>query len=440
MDYSHKMEQKRDRYNLRWRGRFAFFTGFMAVILLISFLGVWGTQTRIAGAVIASGLVKVENNRQVIQHADGGIVSGIYAHDGDFVEAGAILITLDDTDVRSELIITEQRLIETIARIARLKAERDGAQVFEIGPINTIHTDVEAIVAGQVALFNARSKSYTNELALLNEQIIQFREQIKGVDAQIQALDLQMTLLDEQIHPLQKLVALKMSTRPRLLEKQSQRARLQGEKGQVIALRSQHLSSIAGSELGKIRLQTSYREKIIDLLRELESDQAEFQEKANIASRKLERMSITAPVSGIIYGSQVFTLQSVIQKAKDIMHIVPQDQNLVVSVRVPAVDVDQIRVGQEVSLRFTALDQRFTPEIFGILNTISADIFVDKTTGKAYYEAEISPLSTEVSKLGNQTLVPGMPVDAYIKTTVRSPLNYLIKPLADYFKRAFRES
>jgi HlyD family secretion protein len=150
-------------------------------------------------------------------------------------------------------------------------------------------------------------------------------------------------------------------------------------------------------------------------------------------------MEITAPVSGIIYGSKVFAVQSVVQKAKDIMHIVPQNLALVIAVRVAAQDVDQIVAGQQVSLRFTALDQRFTPEIFGILNTISADSFLDNKTGKAYYEAEISPLETELQKLGEQSLVPGMPVDAYIRTASRSPLNYLTKPLADYFYRAFRE-
>ena len=171
----------------------------------------------------------------------------------------------------------------------------------------------------------------------------------------------------------------------------------------------------------------------------MEADRAELLEKQGIALRKLSRMEITAPVAGIVYGSQVFALQSVVQKAKDIMYIVPQDQALVVSARVPAPDVDQIVAGQEVSLRFTALDQRFTPEIFGVLNTVSADSFLDETTGKAYYEAEISPLETELVKLGEQSLVPGMPVDAYIRTAERSPLSYLTKPLADYFYRAFRE-
>jgi HlyD family type I secretion membrane fusion protein len=429
----------RDRYNLRWRGRFAFYTGFLALGLLISLLGVWGTQAKIAGAVIAPGLIKVESSRQVVQHADGGIVTTIYVRDGDYVEAGQTLLQLDDTDIRSELMVTEQQLVDTTARIARLKAERNDASDFRVDLPEVFLVKVDDIVADQYHLFETRRASFDNEIAQMQEQIIQFREQVKGVNAQIEALHIQVALLNEEITPYKKLVELGMAPRLKLLEPERNRARLQGELGRLVALRGKHISSIAGLELEKIRLKTTLHEKTITELRGLASDKAELLEKQGIVLRKLSRMEITAPVSGIIYGSKVFAVQSVVQKAKDIMHIVPQNLALVIAVRVAAQDVDQIVAGQQVSLRFTALDQRFTPEIFGILNTISADSFLDNKTGKAYYEAEISPLETELQKLGEQSLVPGMPVDAYIRTASRSPLNYLTKPLADYFYRAFRE-
>lgn len=428
-----------DRYNLRWGGRFAFMTGFLALASLVGLLGVWGTQTRIAGAVIAPGLIKVESNRQVIQHSDGGIVGAIHARNGDYVDVGQVLLRLDDTDVRAELAIIEQQLVEVTARVARLRAERDGTTSFEVDLSGLEHVPADDVVSGQKLLFEARRTSFANELAQTEEQIVQTREQVTGVDAQIEAIDVQIALLSEELAAQKQLDERGLVIRSKLLEQQRNLARLQGERGRLVSLRGQHSSAIAGLELSKIRLQTTAREKAIAELRDLEADRAELLEKQGIALRKLSRMEITAPVAGIVYGSQVFALQSVVQKAKDIMYIVPQDQALVVSARVPAPDVDQIVAGQEVSLRFTALDQRFTPEIFGVLNTVSADSFLDKTTGKAYYEAEISPLETELVKLGEQSLVPGMPVDAYIRTAERSPLSYLTKPLADYFYRAFRE-
>lgn len=429
----------RQVHKLRWGGRFAFLTGFIALGLLGGLLGVWGTQTRIAGAVIAPGLIKVESNRQVIQHPDGGIVGAIYARNGNYVEAGQALLRLNDTDVRAELVIVEQQLLETTARIARLKAERDDAAGFEVTLTGLEHIPSKDVIAGQHRLFEAHRSAFSNEIAQMEEQIIQTRKQVSGVDAQTTSINLQLELLDEEITANTYLDEQGLVVRSKLLEQQRSRARLQGELGRLVALRGQHLSAIAAVELGKIRLKTTLREKVITELRDLESDRAELLEKQGIALRKLSRMEITTPVSGIVYGSQVFALQSIVQKAKDIMYIVPQDQALVVSARVPAPDIDQIVSGQKVSLRFTALDQRFTPEIFGVLNTISADSFIDEATGKAYYEAEISPLDTELVKLGEQSLVPGMPVEAYIRTAERAPLSYLTKPLADYFYRAFRE-
>lgn len=426
-------------YSHRWRGRFAFLTGFVALIMLIGLLGVWGTQTKIAGAVIATGLIKVENNRQVVQHADGGIVGFIYARNGDRVEAGQTLLRLDDTDIRSELAIIEQQIVEKSARIARLRAERDGVADFTVNLNGLMHVPSEELISGQYRLFLAHRASYENELAQLKEQITQTLEQVSGVDAQIDALHIQIDLLDQEIAANEKLEGQGLVIRSKLLEQQRSRARLQGERGRLVSLRGQHMSAIAALELGKIRLKTTIREKAITEIRDLETVRSELFEKQGVALRKLSRMEVTAPVAGIVFGSQVFALQSVVEKAKAIMFIVPQDQALVVSAKVPAPDVDQIVVGQEVSLRFTALDQRFTPEIFGVLNTISADSFLDEATGKAYYEVEISPIKTELSKLGDQSLVPGMPVDAYIRTAERSPLSYLTKPLADYFYRAFRE-
>ena len=429
----------RDHFNLRWGGRFAFLTGLAALCLLFLLLGFWGTQARISGAVIAPGQIKVENNRQVIQHPDGGIVGAIRARNGDLVEAGQVLLVLDDTDIRSELAIIEQQFVETQARIARLKAERDEANVFDVELERIENIKTEDVVAGQQRLFKARQISYQNELAQTKEQIVQTQEQIRGVDAQIEALGVQIDLLAEEIAGNEQLEKKGLLVRSKLLEQKRNQARLQGERGRLIAQRGQHLSSIAELELGKIRLKATLREKAITELRDLEADRAELSEKRRIARRQLSRMEITAPVAGVVYGSKVFARQSVIEKAKDIMYIVPQDQELVISARVPAPDVDQVIAGQKVSLRFTALDQRFTPEIFGFLTTVSADSFLDEATGKSYYEAEISPLREELDKLGDQSLVPGMPVEAYIRSAVRSPISYLTKPLADYFYRAFRE-
>ena len=423
----------------RWNGWFAFIIGLIAICILVGLLGVWGMQSRIAGAVIAPGVIKVESNRQVIQHPDGGIVSEIFVRNGDVVQAGEVLLRLDETDIRSELAIIEQQLVELIARIARLKAERDSKTKYEVSFSGFEHISFEEVEDGQRRLFDARKSSLENELAQVGKKITQTQSQVGGVEAQIKAIEVQLDLLEQEIQTNEQLQKQGLLLRSKMHDQLRDRARMQGERGRLVAQKGQYLNAIAELEISKISLQSGVREKAITKLRDLESDLSEQMEKRGILARKLSRMEIIAPVDGIIFGSSVFALKSVIQKGKDIMYIVPKNQALVISARVPASDVDQVSPGQEVSLRFNTLDQRFTPEIFGLLNFISADSVTEKSTGQAYYEAEISPLETEVAKLGDQVLVPGMPVETYIQTGERAPLSYLTKPFADYFYRAFRE-
>ena len=152
----------------------------------------------------------------------------------------------------------------------------------------------------------------------------------------------------------------------------------------------------------------------------------------------LSRMEIRSPVSGLVYDSQIFALQAVVSPAAPIMYVIPQDQPLVVSARIDSINIDQVQIGQEASLRFVAFEQRTTPELFGQVSRISADVFTDEVTGQSFYRAELLPNENELEKLNGQKLLPGMPVEAFIRTAERSPISYLAKPLTDYFNKAFR--
>ena len=146
-------------------------------------------------------------------------------------------------------------------------------------------------------------------------------------------------------------------------------------------------------------------------------------------------------MSGIVYGLQVFAEQSVIRAADPVMFLIPQDRPLVIATQVQVVDIDQIFVGQDVTLRFSAFDQRRTPELTGKVTLISADAFQNETSGLSFYRAEVEVNEGQMERLPpDMTLIPGMPVEAFVRTADRSPMDYLIKPLSDYFTKAFRES
>ena len=427
----------------KWRATTHLVIGFFALALLVGVLGVWSVQARISGAVIASGLVAVESNRQVIQHPQGGVVGEILAKDGDLVAAGDVVLRLDSTSLNSELAIIEGQLFELLARKARLEAERDGRDEFALSPLLKVATnlrpEVQDLVEGQSRLFMARAESLTKEDEQLIEQTAQIEEQIVGNEAQLKALRTQRRLIEEELVNSEELLAKRLIQSSRVLDLRREAAQVQGDIARLTSEIARLRGQISGIAVQRLQLETSRREGAITTLRDLQYNEIELSERRLAARETLSRLEIKAPVAGVIYGSSVFALQSVVQPAAPLMYVIPQDTPLVVNARVEAINIDQVHIGQEVSLRFAAFDQRQTPELLGRVTNLSADVFIDEASGVSYYQAELAPNPDELIKLGAQTLLPGMPVEAFIKTEERSPLSYLAKPLTDYFERAFRD-
>ncbi|MGB7319112.1 MAG: HlyD family type I secretion periplasmic adaptor subunit [Planktotalea sp.] len=420
------------------------FIGYFALFILLGVIGVWSVQARIAGAVIASGMIQVENNRQIVQHPQGGVVGELLVRDGDRVKAGDVVLRLDASLLRSELAIIMAQLNEIRARKGRLIAERDDASEIAFGPeiiaLAQERPDVQALIDGQARLFQTRLIALTQETNQLENQIEQTREQIKGGEAQLAASRGQAELIVTELKDAQTLLEKGLAQASRVSALRREEARLNGAIGQYTSGIAQLKGDIARLNIEILRLQTARREEAISTLRDLQFQENELVERALSARDTLSKMEVRAPVAGVIYGNTVFALQSVISPAAPIMYIIPQDQALIVSARIEAIHIDQVHQGQAATLRFVAFDQRTTPEIFGTVTLLSADVFIDEVSGVSYYQAQLLPNEGELTKLEGQPLVPGMPVEAFIKTVERSPISYLMKPLMDYFNKAFRET
>jgi HlyD family type I secretion membrane fusion protein len=427
-----------------WPVRGPLLTGLLALVVLLGVIGVWSVRTTLSGAVVASGMVVVESNRQVVQHPEGGVVGEIAARDGDVVEVGQTLIRFDDTLLRSELAILDTQLIELQARKARLEAEAQGdeAIVFPAALLGLAEVNAEATaqVRGQEDLFTARSQTLGQEAQQLDEQIRQIENQIEGTQAQLTALGTQEELIVGELEDQESLFDRGLVPVGRVIELRREAARLAGEIGKLTSDVAQLRGRIAGIEIEKLRLGASRREEAIVTLRDVQFREIELTERRLGLQERLSRLEVRSPVSGVVYGQQVFAVQSVVQAGAPIMYIIPQDRPLLVEARVPSVHVDEISLGQEAVLRFTALDMRRTPEVTGIVTGISADVIVDERTGVNFYEVQLILREEDIAKLDGQVLLPGMPVEAFIRTQDRTPISYLTKPLTDYFSRAFRES
>lgn len=429
----------------KWSARWPLTLGFIGLLILVGGFGTWAVVTEIAGAIIASGRIEVERNRQVVQHPTGGVVAKINVKEGDVVQAGDLLVQLDATRLASQLSIAEGQLFEIVARRGRLEAERDSEDVIEFLPElierAAIDPEMDELMSGQRNLFNARRDSREKALEQLEKRKAQINNQIEGIDAQTVSLQEQLSLIEEELSNQQQLFDRGLAQAGTLLALRRNAASLQGQIGELIANRAQAEARITETDIEALQLDTQLREEAITQLRDMRYRELELREQRDATLEDLNRLDIRAPVSGIVYGLQVQTLRSVLQAAEPVLYIVPQDRPLLIAAQVEPVHIDQVLVGQAVNLRFSALDQRTTPELVGRVETISADAFEDEATRATYYRAEIVLAPGEIDRLDDGViLIPGMPVEAYIRTDERSPLMYLTKPLVDYFNRAFRET
>lgn len=416
--------------------------GFTALLGLIGGLGLWSVRTEIAGAIIGKGTIVVEHNRQVVQHPEGGVIGTIAARDGDRVNPGDVLLRLDDTLLRSELAVAELQLVELGARRARLTAERDDAdQVTFPDRLYRLSADAAATqITGQNKLFHARRASLEKEKSQLGERIKQTGNQVDGAQAQLTALLTQAGLVELELTDQTALLEKGLVQAQRVSATRREAARLAGEIGKLRAEIAQFKGQIAAFRIEGLKLDSQRREAAIKELRDIQFRELELSEKRRGLLARRSRLDIRAPVGGIVYGSTVFAHQAVVQPAEALMYVVPQDAPLLVSARVDAIHIDQLYLGQPASLRFTAFNQRVTPEVQGQVTAISADVFQDPGSEGSYYRISVEPAAVELPKLSDQTLVPGMPVETFFHTSSRTPLSYLLKPFTDYFGRAFRES
>ncbi|MGO4174775.1 HlyD family type I secretion periplasmic adaptor subunit [Bosea sp. TAF32] len=421
--------------------RRAAIAGVATIAVLCGTVGLWAATAPLAGAVIASGKIVVESNVRRIQHAAGGIVAEIRVKDGDHVKAGDVLVRLDETHARASLALIEIELRRFQARKARLEAERDGkAEVVvptELAERARAPTVIQALDSEQT-LFRTRRSAAELQRSQFRERIVQSREEIRGIAAQIEAKQAQAGLIKQELDAVQKLYDQNLVALSRLTALQREASRLAGEQGSLIADTARVKGRIAEIELQILQIDEDLRREVTTELRDVDGKIADLSERRIAAVDQLDRTEMRAPQDGIVHQSTVHTIGGVISPAEQIMLIVPETDGLVIETRIEPAMIDRLRIGQAVVLRFPAFDSRTTPDLEGRLIRISADASTDEKTGVSFYTARISLGLNEVKRLDGKVLLPGMPVEAFIQTGLRTAFVYLVKPIEDQIARSFR--
>ncbi len=415
----------------------------VVVVLLVGGIGGWAATSEFAGAVIAQGQLVVDTNVKKVQHPTGGVVAELRVRDGDLVSLGDVVIRLDDTQTRANLAILVKGLDELAARRAREEAELEGKETVVFPDDLTARKDdpeVGRVLTGEATLFEIRRKTREGLKAQLGERVSQSEEEITGLTAQVASKDRQVEWIKKELQGVRELWAKQLVQFNRVTTLEREQARLEGERGQLVASIAQSKGKIAETKIQILQIDQDMRTEVGKDLADIRGKSAELVEKKVAAEDQLKRIDIRAPQSGMVHQLDVHTVGGVISAGQQIMLIVPAADKLIVEAKVQPQDIDQVRVGQTAVLRFTNFNSRTTPEINGEVSIMSGDVTLDQRSGASYYTVRITVPPNELARLDPAVkLVPGMPVEVFIQTTIRTVVSYFVRPFQDQIAKAFRE-
>ncbi|MCZ4352561.1 HlyD family type I secretion periplasmic adaptor subunit [Roseovarius aestuarii] len=417
----------------RWPFAGPVWIGALAMLVLVGGFGGWATLARIDGAIVTTGQVAMPGNRRIVHHPEGGVVAHLAVSEGAQVSAGDVLVTLDGSALRSQLALLDTQLIELLARRARLEAERDGVSVLDFDPRLSA---APMLRAGQIRLYRARARSDAGRVRQLRTRIGQVQDQLMGLTAQIAATRAQQALVAKEIADLQTLVSKGLTPAARLSELRRDAARLEGGEGDLKARTAQaegRMTELRG-EIDAIAAQR--REDAITQLRDLRQNIAELEERRRALNTRLNALQLRAPVAGIVHDLRVFGAQDVLRPAEPVAVIIPKGRPGTAIADVSPLNVDRVSAGMPVMLRLPTLGPDEAGERTGRITRVSADMFEGAVAGQRYFRAYIA---LDPGPPDAPALLPGMPVQAFIRTGAHSPITYLIAPIRTYLERALRD-
>ena len=417
-------------------------TGLRILILATLLGGGWLVFMPLAGAVVVPGNLVVQSNVKQIQHPTGGVVAEIKVHNGSRVAAGDLLVRLDAVQAQASLQVVTKQLEEIRARMARLVAERDGLAQIEFSAERSTRSnnnDIARLLASEESLFKARAEARRSQKDLLQSQAAQLAQQISGFESQMDSKARQLDLIRGELTGVQDLYDKRLVPLTRLTTLQREAAQIDGERGQLTSSIAETRSKIDASQLQIVRIDQDFRADVVKELGEAQAKEAELAER-NVAARDLlDRIEIRAPTSGVVNQLSAHTIGGVIRAGETVMEIVPDTDDLQIEARVEPKDIDHVRTGQSAFVRFTAFNQRTTPQLQGTVSYVSADTGHDQQTNASYFTVRIVLPEDERRRLNGQQLVAGMPAEVFMQTGSRTMMGYLLEPITDQMRRAFVE-
>lgn len=417
--------------------------GLVAMFGLFGSVIAWAATFDISGAVIGEGQVQASANRIAVQHPVGGVVADILATNGDKVKSGDVVVRLESSSLRAELAAVESELFELLANQARLEAELDGRRQLSLHPILrqavANHPELRSLLDQQQRQLDTHHRSLTTQVSLLQTQKGQINDEARGVESALAAKREELAILSEELARSKENLEKGYITKNVVTAMEKDVIKARGEVGSLTAKRAELAEKGAEQGLATYAAPLEIKKLSADKLNMTRQQSKKLIETRNALLFSLGRLDVRAPISGMVFDSKLLGPRSVVEAAKPIMYIIPDVKPQLVVVRVEARDIEQVHIGQDAGLRFTTFNKRSTPVIAGRVTAVSADAFIDEKKLTRYYFVDVKLIDSEMRRLGGLELLPGMPVEAFLKTEERSPASYVTRPITNFFNKALRD-
>jgi membrane fusion protein, protease secretion system len=410
--------------------------GWMIVLLGVGGFLLWALLAPLDKGVPLSGTVAKESNHKAVQHQTGGTIAEILVKDGDTVKAGQVLVRMNAVSARAGFDITEGQYLSGRATEARLIAERDGKSEITFPPELAQHKDdarIAEMMGLQRQLLLSRQSSLRNELGSVDENIAGLKIQIQGLQESRESKREQVNILKEQLASMRDLAKDGYVARNRLLDLERTYAQLNGAISEDIGNIGRAQRQVMELSLRKAQRTQDYQKEVRTTLSDVQREAEAQGAKLEAQKFELANVEVKAPVDGTVVNLAVFTQGGVVGPGAKMMDIVPSGDPLIVEAMMPVNLVDKVHAGLPVELMFVAFNTNRTPHIEGEVEQVAADRTVDEKTGAGFYKVRVRVSPQGAKKIADHQLkvVPGMPVEVFVKTGERTMMNYLLKPVFD---------